>query len=365
MAWQRWGEGGGMIFSPDTLGSRDHIVLADNLTLLRFLPSASADLIYIDPPFGTGKRRIGPEGSEGPEGYDDRLQDPRSFVEWLAPRLAELWRILSDNGNFVIHLDPRAIHHVRLWCDQTFGASRWENEIIWHYTGGGRSKTRFSRKHDVLLWYSKGPGRVFNIDSIREPYEPTSGYAKGGIVSKKGKKYMPHPSGKPADDVWDVSIVNPLSSERTAYPTQKPLKLLERIVGALSIENALVCDVFSGSGTTALACRTLNRRFICCDSNPDALGVTLERLASADPSAPPPAVISYGLYRLGFSTAETARGIARRFTASGLRLPNDPELDIVLPSWRKSSNPPFPLDYRDAIVHFRGAVFSKGVPDVS
>jgi len=264
--------------SRDSLLSRDHLVYADNLELLGMLPDGCVDLVYIDPPFGTGKRRESPKGDDGPGGYDDALDDPVEFTQWLAPRLAGLWRVLADSGSLVIHLDTRAVHHVRVWCDGEFGADRLENEIIWHYTGGGRSKKRFSRKHDVLLWYSKGDGRIFNIDAVREPYEPTSGYAKGGIVSKKGKKYMPNPKGKPVDDVWDIPIVNPLAKERTGYPTQKPMQLLERVIGALSVEWAVVADIFSGSGTTACASAKLGRRYICCDINPDAIAVTMERL---------------------------------------------------------------------------------------
>lgn len=268
-----------MNYDRKILESGDHLILADNLDLLNALSDRVVDLVYIDPPFATGRRRVGPSGDNGPAGYDDSWTVPEEYTEWLAPRLEELWRVLSDNGNLVIHLDNRAIHYVRVWCDKNFGVKRFENEIIWHYTGGGRSKTRFSRKHDVLLWYSKGPKRIFNIDAIREPYKPTSGYAKGGIVSRKGKKYLPHPDGTPVDDVWDIPIVNPMSSERTAYPTQKPLKLLERIISALSDENSIMCDIFCGSGTTAVAARNLGRRFIVCDNNPDAIRITEERLA--------------------------------------------------------------------------------------
>ncbi len=347
--WQRWGEGGGITFNRITLESRDHLILADNLPFLNVLQSECIDLAYIDPPFATGKHRHSPQGDDGPQGFDDTWESVDEFVEWLAPRLAGLWRVLAPNGNLVIHLDPRAIHYVRLWCDREFGADRWENEIIWHYTGGGRSKKRFSRKHDVLLWYSKGPDRVFNIDAIREPYKPTSGYAKGGIVSKKGKKYMPHPDGTPVDDVWDIPIVNPMSTERTGYPTQKPLKLMERIVGALSNPNALVCDIFSGSGTTALACRSLDRKFICCDNNPDAIGVTLGRLKEQNPENETPGVLSYGYYRLPEpeSRIETDAG---QFVKYALRVRNNENPATFKPAWIKENTPPAPLRASDRIV---------------
>ncbi|MCK4719688.1 site-specific DNA-methyltransferase, partial [bacterium] len=157
LPWQRWAGHGGMVFNRKSFELIDHLVLSDNLTLLDYLPAGIVDLVYIDPPFATGSRRESPKGEEGPNGYDDSWTDPEAFVEWLTPRLEGLWRILSDHGNLLIHLDNRAIHYVRVWCDKNFGADRLENEIIWHYTGGGRSKKRFSRKHDILLWYSKGP----------------------------------------------------------------------------------------------------------------------------------------------------------------------------------------------------------------
>jgi DNA modification methylase len=351
--WQRWGEGGGMSFTRRSLVSRDHLVLADSLALLNVLPDGCIDLAYIDPPFATGKFRESPLGDDGPNGFDDSWGDVAEFVQWLKPRLSEIWRVLSDNGSLVIHLDSRAIHNVRIVCDSEFGADRWENEIIWHYTGGGRSRTRFSRKHDVLLWYSKGRDRIFNIDAVREPYKPTSGYAKGGIVSKKGKKYMPHPEGTPADDVWDIPIVNPMSKERTAYPTQKPLPLMERIVAALSAPDSIVGDFFSGSGTTALACRSLGRKFLCCDDNPDAIGVALSRLAESNPVERPAAVLSHGLYRISALTPEAAETSALEFSVDGLRMQANVNPRLLQPSWKTGSDPPDPLAQSDFILDIR------------
>jgi DNA modification methylase len=350
LPWQRWGEGGGAAFNRQTLKSRDHVVLADNLDLLAAMDGGCVDLVYIDPPFGTGKYRV----SNGEEGFDDLLDDPGEFVEWLAPCLRQLWRALSEKGSIVIHLDPRTIHHVRLWCDVEFGKEHWENEIIWHYTGGGRSKARFSRKHDVILWYSKSVERAFNLDAVREPYKPTSGYAKGGIVSKAGKKYMPHPEGTPVDDVWDIPIVNPMASERTSYPTQKPVKLLERVVLGLSSPGDVVCDVFSGSGTTAVACREHGRSFICCDSNPDAIGVTMDRLGQVDPEGRSPAVISTGFYRLRVASVETATAAAGRFGREALRVEDCEKNEIVYPSWRRWDKIPEPLEKTDMLLRYQG-----------
>jgi site-specific DNA-methyltransferase (adenine-specific) len=349
MPWMRWGEGGGFNFKRETFLSRDNLFLCDNLDLLNMIPDGCVDLVYIDPPFGTGKKRESSQTENKVEGYNDAISDPSEFIEWLAPRLIGLWRILQTNGSLIIHLDPRAVHHVRVWCDLQFGPEHWENEIIWHYTGGGRSKIRLSKKHDVLLWYSKSPSRVFNIDTIREPYKPTSGYAKGGITSRSGKKYLPNPDGTPADDVWDIPIINPMASERTPYPTQKPLKLLERIVSVFSTPGSLVCDIFSGSGTTAVASRILGRPFLGCDMNPDAIGVTLKRLSECTVDASPPALISHGFYRLPIASSKSAELVAETFCCSAIRMDLDSRCKVIHPSWNGEDDLPSPLSSSDTI----------------
>jgi len=321
--------------------------------MLGYLPDEVIDLVYIDPPFATGLFRKSPKGDEGPGGYEDSWDSVEEFVDWIEPRLRELWRVLKKNGNLVIHLDSRAIHHLRIWCDREFGVDRFENEIIWHYTGGGRSRKRFSRKHDVLLWYSKGPKRTFNIDAIREPYEPTSGYAKGGIVSKKGRKYMPHPDGKPADDVWNIPIINPLSSERTGYPTQKPLKLIRRVVNALSNKGDVVCDVFAGSGTTAAACSMDDRRYLCCDSNPDAIGVMLDRLEEVRCEDSNPVVLSNGLYRIGSVTENSTTELITMLETAGVKIDPDGIIRFPSPIWSRTKDPVFPLRTGDRVFRVR------------
>lgn len=355
LPWQRWGSYGGISNPSSTFKTSDHLVLADNLDLLKILPDSFVDLAYIDPPFSTGVRRESPKGDTGPMGYEDSFESVEEFVEWISPRLRGLWRILNDRGSLVIHLDHRAVHYIRVWCDREFGVSHWENEIIWHYTGGGRSSKRFSRKHDVLIWYSKSRRRIFNIDAVREPYSPTSGYAKSGIVSKTGKKYLPHPDGTPVDDVWDIPIINPLANERAGYPTQKPLKLIERIVEALSEPDALVCDIFSGSGTTAHACRLHGRNFLCCDCNPDAVGVALERLYESDLYLKPTAVISNGFYRMSVHENADSNRIARRILSEGLRRNENSPVELFSPLWRNNgkANPPGPLSKIDMILRTR------------
>lgn len=186
--------------------------------------------------------------------------------------------LLAPNGSLVLHLDQRAVHYAKVLLDRLLGEERFVNEIIWHYTGGGRSKSRFSNKHDTLLWYAAGPRPRFNVDAVRVPYAPTSRYASGGIVSKAGKRYLPHPDGTPVDDVWDIPIVNPMSRERAGYPTQKPLALLERLVAALTDPGDLVVDLFCGSGTTLVAAARLGRRWIGGDRSAAAIACARQRL---------------------------------------------------------------------------------------
>ena len=219
--------------------------------------------------------------------YDDRWPGGfDAYLDWLEARLAAVRPLLCENGSLVVHLDHRAVHEIKVRLDRLFGRERFVNEIIWHYTGGGRSKSRFSCKHDTLLWYANGPGPFFDPDAVRVPYKPTSGYAQGGITSKAGKKYHPHPAGTPVDDVWDIPIVNPLAAERTGYPTQKPLALLERLISALSAPGDLVGDLFCGSGTTPVAAARLGRRWLAADRSTDALAVTASRLAALGEGLP-------------------------------------------------------------------------------
>ena len=233
------------------------------LDISKKLEKNSFRLIYIDPPFLTGKEQVGTK-----EGlvYDDRWKgNLKSYLPWLKERLEALYQLICENGSFVLHLDWRASHYAKIILDEIYGINCFMNEIIWHYTGGGRSKRRFSCKHDTLLWYAKCG-------------KSASGFAKGGIVSAAGKKYMPNPLGTPVDDVWDIPIVNPMSSERIGYPTQKPLALLIRLISALTNEGDLVGDFCCGSGTTLVAAKQLNRTFFGCDISKAAVETAKTRL---------------------------------------------------------------------------------------
>ncbi|MEC8380661.1 MAG: site-specific DNA-methyltransferase [Myxococcota bacterium] len=274
------------------LGSGENGVLlaGDNLAAIKWVKSnypQPIKLIYIDPPFDVGTDfhipiRL-PNGLPIPHvAYSDTWgEGSHSFIHMLAPRLKAMVELLDDTGSIVVHCDYRTVVPIRLMLDRFLGPKCFRNEIVWHYTGGGRAKKYFSRKHDSLLWYSKSDSYTFNIDAIRVPYKTTSGYARNGIVAKSGKRYQPNPKGTPVDDVWDIPIINPMAKERLGYPTQKPAALLERIICALSQEGDCVADFFCGSGTTLAVADRLNRRWLGVDRSPASISTTLFRLSKS------------------------------------------------------------------------------------
>jgi adenine specific DNA methylase Mod len=247
------------------------------LEVASLLVPESFRLIYLDPPFATGREQ---QGTKEGLVYDDRWSgNLDSYLPWLRVRLQVIKALLVADGSLVLHLDWRASHYARVMLDEIFGRQGFINEIIWHYTGGGRSKTRFSCKHDTLLWYSRSSRPLFNLDSVRVPYKKTSGYAKSGIVAASGRHYKPDPRGTPADDVWDIPIINPLANERVGYPTQKPLALLQRVLVGLSNPGELIGDFCCGSGTTLVAAQKLGRSWIGSDISEAATACAANRLS--------------------------------------------------------------------------------------
>lgn len=269
------------------------IILADNMDVLPGIPDGSVNLIYIDPPFNTGKvqertriktvrdekggDRVGFKGRKyrteklGTKAFADAFDD---FLEFLEPRLREAHRILAADGSFFLHIDFREAHYCKVLLDGIFGRECFQNEIIWAYDYGARSKKRWSAKHDSILWYTKDPKRyTFNYDEIdRVPY-----MAPGLVGKEKAAR------GKTPTDVWWHTIVPTKSTERTGYPTQKPLGILTRIVNVHTKQGDLVLDFFAGSGTLGEAAAKLGRDFILIDNNPDAAQIMARRLAFAGP----------------------------------------------------------------------------------
>ena len=212
--------------------------------------------------------------------------DMGAFLCFMGVRMLEMKRVLREDGSIYLHCDPTAGHYLKELIDAVFGRKNFRNEIVWHYTGGGRSKTYFSRKHDTILLYSKGQRYTLNVDEIRVPYKETSGYAESGITAKSGKKYFPNPKGTPIDDVWDIPIINPLSKERTGYPTQKPIVLYERIIRASSNKSDIVLDPFCGCATTPVAAERLGRQWVGIDIWNKAHETIIGRLQSEGLAAP-------------------------------------------------------------------------------
>lgn len=259
--------------------------------------SGKMDLIYMDPPFTTNSdfavtmgigeqevRLVSSETEKHRMAYTDKDEED-IYWEKMRSCLQKIHGLLSDTGSLFLHCDFRTDWRFRGLLEDIFGVGHVNNQIIWHYTGGGRSKTRFSRKHDVIFWAVKGSTWIFNLEEIRVPYKSTSQYAKHGIVAASGKQYMPHPEGTPVDDVWDIPIINPMSYERVDYPTQKPEVLLERIIRVASRPGDWVGDFFCGSGTTLVVAQRLGRRWLGCDQSHWAIHHTKKRLLTGETRA--------------------------------------------------------------------------------
>ena len=264
------------------------VILADNIDALAALPDDGVDLIYVDPPFNTGRTqsrksiravrdeaggdRVGFQGNRyrtidmGTTSYSDRFDD---YIGFLEPRFREARRVLAPGGSFFLHVDYREVHYCKVLLDEIFGRDSFINEVVWAYDYGARSKSRWSAKHDNILWYAKDPQRyTFNYDDIdRVPY-----MAPGLVGPEKAAR------GKTPTDVWWHTIVPTNGREKTGYPSQKPLGVVERIVRVHSKPGDLVLDFFAGSGTAGEAAAKLGRGFIMVDDNPEAIRVMAKRL---------------------------------------------------------------------------------------
>jgi len=274
---------------------QNRLILGDNLAVMAaLLPKYEGrmKLIYADPPFFTNRKftaRIGrgedsrkPENWQLAEGYQDNWADLDAYLDFLYQRLALMYRLLAPDGTLYLHLDWHADAYARLILDELFGADNLLNEIIWTYHGPSPIRSAFNRKHDTILSYFKGEGYTFNADAVREPYnQNTVNTFKSSRKAGFGK--IPDLArGKVPEDWWYFPVVARLHNERTGYPTQKPVALLERIVLASSNPEDIVADFFSGSGTTAYAAALHARRFITSDQNMRAIHTTRNRLIDVE-----------------------------------------------------------------------------------
>ena len=270
--------------------SPNRVIEGDNLDVVAGLPDESFMLVYLDPPFNTGRSQArqtttsvrsasgSVKGFKGQQyerirgdlmSYDDHFDDYWSFLE---PRLAEAWRLLADDGTLYLHLDYREAHYAKVLLDALFGRECFLNEIIWAYDYGAKSKNRWPTKHDTILVYVKNPNR-YHFDSTTVDREP---YMAPGLVTPEQVE-----RGKLPTDVWWHTIVSPTGREKTGYPTQKPEGILRRIVQASSREGDWVLDFFAGSGTTGVVAAALGRRFVLVDESSESIGVIRARLEKA------------------------------------------------------------------------------------
>jgi site-specific DNA-methyltransferase (adenine-specific) len=253
---------------------------------LKKFPSGKISLIYIDPPFNTGRKqsrtqikilpsstgdRVGYQGKRyqtvkmGSQEYEDEFEDYESFIQ---PRLEEAYRLLKLNGSLYFHIDYREVHYCKILLDKIFGRENFLNEIIWAYDYGARTRKKWPPKHDNILWYAKDyRNYIFNFEDV----DRIAYMAPGLVGPEKAAR------GKFPTDTWWHTIVPTNGSEKTGYPTQKPVGVLRRIILASSNKGDTVLDFFAGSGTTGAVCLELNRKFILVDNNLQAMKVMEKR----------------------------------------------------------------------------------------
>ena len=291
-------------FAPSTIWS------GDNLPILRVMNSACVDLIYLDPPFNSNRHYEAPIGSKAAGAafkdawtLDDvdvcehgELADRnpgayavieaarqahgkgmQSYLIFMAVRLLEMHRILKDTGSIYLHCDPTASHYLKLLMDGIMGRSQFQNEFIWYYSGGGASKKRWARKHDVILFYTKDKTWTFNVDAVRVAYKWTDGQKRADGSKRQYNK------GKLPDDVFMQHGLMPWSQESTGYPTQKPLALLDRIIKASSNPGDVVLDPFCGCATALVAAERLQRQWAGIDLSPLATRLVKDRIIKDNP----------------------------------------------------------------------------------
>jgi site-specific DNA-methyltransferase (adenine-specific) len=278
----------------------NHLLHGDALTLGRVVRSGAADVAYLDPPFKVEKAfgarlKEGESRAKGTIAYDDTWASLEAYLGWLEERVAVMRSLLSPSGTLWLHLDQRAVHEAKSVCDRVFGAKHFRGEVIWVPGNGSKSRTGPGMSHQTLLLYARGKDAIWNAKdpTLREPYAATSQAMHFTNVDGAGRRYRLRVVGKKtytyyADEgraigsVWtDCPSMNantPLRAETTGYPTQKPLKLLDRIVRASSTEGSLVIDPFCGSGTTLVAAAEAGRRFAGSDVGALAITTTKKRL---------------------------------------------------------------------------------------
>ncbi|OGI65684.1 hypothetical protein A2647_05075 [Candidatus Nomurabacteria bacterium RIFCSPHIGHO2_01_FULL_40_24b] len=273
----------------------NQLIFGDNLHVMRSLPSNSIDLVYIDPPFFSGRNYNVVFGDQNEvRSFTDIWEGGMpGYLTWLNARLLEMKRLLKPTGSIFVHCDWHASHYIKCELDKIFGYEKFLNEIIWGYSIGGKSKDKFGRKHDIILWYRKGTGHIFNPEGAKVPRKPNSHMKL--LLDSEGRQYQQKTdaktgkiykyyidAGKVAEDYWtDIETLNYEDVERIGYPTQKPEKLLKRIITTASNPGDSVADFFCGGGTTPSVAQKLGRKWIVSDISKIAVSVTRDRLLRA------------------------------------------------------------------------------------
>ena len=260
---------------------KNKLICGDNLDALKTIGDENIDLIYIDPPFFSNRHYEVVWGDEAEvRSFEDRWEGGINvYVEWMRPRVEELYRVLKPTGSFYLHCDWHANAHLRIMLDDIFTESSFRNEVVWFYKTGGTSKRYFARKHDTIFFYTKSKNYIFNlqkdksyVSTLPEPYTPSG--KRLGIQRDEVNKYR----YVIARDVWEIDPIYRNKPEHLGYPTQKPEALLERIIKTSSDKRELVLDAFCGCGTTLVVAQKLGRNWIGIDISPTAVKVMEDRL---------------------------------------------------------------------------------------
>lgn len=264
------------------------IYCGDCLLKLKDIPDNSIDLIYIDPPFSSNRDYVAFWEEQEKRHFEDRFENVQAYLEYMLPRVKEIYRVLKTDGSFLYHCDWHASHYVKYMLDRDdlFGYSNFQNEIVWYFRGAGISPKRFGRRHEVIFFYSKSKNWYFNPDPARQKYADATVERFSHYIGnvRDGKNYGEqslNPRGKHPDDVFtDIQPIAPSARARRGYPTQKPIQLMDRLIQCCSKQDSIVLDAFCGCGTTLVACQNNQRKWIGIDISPTAcreMGNRLEK----------------------------------------------------------------------------------------
>ncbi len=268
----------------------NQIYAGDCLNILKGLPSKCADLVYLDPPFFTQTRQTLKSKDLTEYSFDDSWNSIEAYIDFLRERIYEIRRVMTDKSTIFVHCDRNASHYIRVLLDEIFGYGRFLSEIIWTYRRWSNSKRTLLHSHQTIFMYAKSASYTFNemfhpysettnLDQILQKRERNEHGIAVYVVDDEGNYVLNGPKkGVPLSDTWEIPYLNPKAKERTGYPTQKPLLLLERIIKLASNENDIILDPFCGSGTTCVAAKLLNRKFIGMDSSAEAVQLARERI---------------------------------------------------------------------------------------